>query len=243
MIRKQFLSMLALGVGLGAMMVVTSQPVNSVSTVQLRGSAGPAISLSSGSVQTLTVAPGTAGSSSVVVAADLVDFTETFNYGDLTTGDGTNSVATVSLRTRSNVPAHVTWSIPTYTSSTIQYNGVTLTGGAGSGGELTFITCGQTAVNPGTNGSTAGHSYSFGNGTTLAANLGATVGAAHVTTSPKFCSFASRASTSGSLASTDNWAQNGVSFTVPTGLVWSPTPGQASGNWAVDVQFAIWPGP
>jgi hypothetical protein len=230
----------------GGLFVYSSAPVNSVSNVVLNGSANSTLSLTAGDAaqSTLTSAPGIADGTFAPVATDTADgFTDTVNFGTLTNGDGTNSVARVAFRERGNTPCHVSCSVSAYTANNISYNGAALTGA--SAAELTFVQLGNGGgASAGANGSTAGFGYGarFTSGTdTLATLNGGTMGGV-VTTSDKFVSFTSKPSLAGGLSSADNYVEEYATFSVPTGFIWA-TNGAAPNNWSSTVQFAIFTGP
>jgi hypothetical protein len=79
---------------------------------------------------------------------------------------------------------------------------------------------------------------------TLAGMNGGTV-AAVGTTKQAVVAFTKKPSKKGSLITANNYVQTNVSFTMPTGFVWSPTsPSVNSGNgdFTLGVQFDVYPG-
>lgn len=229
--------LLAIGINYSA------NPVNSVSSVVITGSATSAFAISAGqpSATPLVSAPGITDASFTPVAADTADgFTETVNLGTLSNGNGTPSVATVAFRQRGNGPCHVGWSVSNYVASTIRYNANTLVGGTTS--ELDFITISNSAVTRGANGSTTGFSYQFASGTT-ANTIFPSISTVTAATPQRFCRFTSSPSAGGSLNAADNWVQDTAIFSIPTGAVWRPTTGQPTGSFSVTFQFGLFPGP
>lgn len=220
-------------------------PGETVSTVRLFGQTGIVVGLSAGSpaASSLVSAPGITDGALAVAAQDAADgFVDTVNFGTLTNGSGVNSVASIAVRERGNGPCHVSCSVSQFTANSIAYNGTPLTG---AGNELTFcgISAGPAAA--GNNGDMAGMSYGaqFSSGTGTLASLNAGLIAPVAANKNYFVNFTSRPSRNGGLGSGQNWVQNTAVFSIPTGFRWAPVLPAASGNFVVNVEFAIYPGP
>jgi hypothetical protein len=246
--KRQILTMLSGGTLLGALFVYTAPPVNSVSTVQLSGSAASSIALSAGNpvATPVTAAPGVTDTSSTVAAANTADgFNDTVNFGTLSNGDGSNEVATLSFRERGNATCHVSCSVSAYTANNIAYNGTPLVGSATSAAQLSFVTLGRVGATAGAQGNlgnvTYGSQFTSGTGTLASLNAG-TMGAV-ATGSAQFVTFSGPPSSAGGLTSATNWVEDTATFSVPTGMAWSPVGATAPFNWSTTVQFGIFPLP
>lgn len=243
---RKFISLVSVCASLAVAFFSTSTPVTSMGTLTLSGSASGAVGLFGSPTKSLTTAPGQTGTSIALdgdsPASPAANFTGSVNFGTLASGDGTSSVASFSLRERGNVKCHVSASVSSYTATNIAYNGTDLAGGDGS--ELTFVTLGSGAVTAGAQGDSAGHSYgSMFDGTHTLSELNSGTIAAVSSTDDQFASFSIKPSTSGSLASTGNYVQDTVTFSVPTGFVWAPSNDTGTGNFTIAVQFEIYTGP
>src|SRR6185437_10160870 len=86
----------------------TAIPAHTVSTVTLYGTATPSIGIAAGDPANASLTGGTgAGGTYSVNAMDTQNSVETFNFGTLSSGDGTNEVATMPMRIRGNAACHV----------------------------------------------------------------------------------------------------------------------------------------
>jgi hypothetical protein len=236
-----------IGVALAALVLlfVGAQSADCVSNVVLSGSVGDWAVISHGDPAScsLTNAPGIFDAGAVFNVNEAADgFTDRINYGTITNGNGTNSTANIALRQRGNGPCHVSCSVSSFTANNIAYNGSPLTG---LGTQLGFVRIGSGAVTAGARGNTTGFSYGgrFTSGTDTLATLNNGVIAAVNGSKDKFVSFTQAPSQNGNSTHPQNWVQDVVTFSVPTGWIWSvPNPGFAS-NWSVTVQFGIYGGP
>jgi hypothetical protein len=219
----------------------SSQHANTVSNVVLGGQASGFAALSGGNPAncSLVSAPGITDATTAFVATNAPDpFTDTINFGTLTNGNGTNSVATVAMRQRGNITCHVSCSVSSFTATNISYGGTTLVSGTGS--QLGFISLGSAAVTNGPQGNTTGFSYGgrFTSGTDTLATLNGGVVAAVNGSHDRFVSFTVQPSNNGTQVSPNNWVQDAVVFRIPTGMGWAPVAGGPS-NFSINVQFGI----
>jgi hypothetical protein len=244
---RKSMYMAALGTAFCAVFASTIQPVNSVSNVVLNGQAGTALALFAGAPNAtpLTSAPGISDGTFTPVAADTADgFTDTVNFGTLSNGDGTNSVARVAFRERGNAPCHVSCSVSAYTANNIAYNGTPLTGSAVNAAQLSFVSLGNIGMTAGGQGNSTGATYGarFTSGADTLATLNGGVIAAVATGKDQFVNLPNAPSRTGNLNSATNYVENTATFSVPTGFVWA-TNGAAPNNWSTTIQFMIYPNP
>ncbi len=243
---RKFLSLVSVAASLAVAFFSTSAPVTSIGTLTLSGSASGAVGLFGSPTKSLTTAPGQTGTSIALdgdsPAVPAGNFAGSVNYGALASGNGASSIASFSLRERGNVKCHVSASVSSYTATNISYDGTDLAGGDGA--ELTFVTLGNGTVTAGSNGNSSGHSYgTMFDGTHTLAELNSGTIAAVSDSADQFDSYSVKPSNSGSLASTDNYVQDTVTFAVPTGFIWAPTNDTGTGNFTIAVQFEIYTGP
>jgi hypothetical protein len=226
------------------LLFVAIAPADCTSNVVLGGSAAGWAILSAGNpaASSLVSAPGITNGSAVFAPTNTADgFTDTINFGTLSNGNGTESVASVALRQRGNMPCHVSCSVSTFTANNIAYNGTPLTG---AGSELSFVRLGAGAQTNGLLGNDSGFSYGgrFTSGSDTLATLNNGVIAPVNGSKDKFCSFTSAPSFLGGPTSILNYVQDVAVFRIPTGWVWSTT-GPAPNNWSVTLQFGIYANP
>lgn len=224
----------------------TSTPVTSMGTLTLTGSATGSVGFFGSPNKSLITVPGQTGTSisldNDTPSSPAQNFVGSVNFGTLGGGDGGNTVASFSMRERGNVKCHVSASVSSYTATNISFNGTALAGGDGS--ELTFVTLGSGAVTAGAQGNAAAHSYgAMFNGThTLNELNSGTIGPV-ATDKDEFDSYSSKPSLSGSLTTTNDYVEDTVTFTLPTGFVWSPTDDSGSGTFTITLQFEIYRDP
>jgi hypothetical protein len=150
------------------------------------------------------------------------------------------------LRERGNGICHVSASVSSYTATNISYNagsgGTQLSGATGS--ELTFVTLGNGNVTAGSAGNAGAHSYGakFQGASTLNQLNNGSVGPVS-TSSDEFASFSAPPSNSGNLTSTNNYVQDVVTFSIPTGFAWAPTNASGTGSFSLSIEFEIYTGP
>jgi hypothetical protein len=219
-------------------------PSSGVSNVVLGGTAAGFAVLSAGAPNAapLTSAPGITDGSFAPVAVETADgFTQTCDLGTLSNGDGSNSIARMSLRQRGNVPCHVSASVSTFTANNLAYNGTPLTG---QGSQLSFVQLGNMPVTSGNRGNTSGFSYGprFTSGTDTLATLNGGLVAAVTGSKDTFASFSVPPSLNGNSNHPQNWVEDTATFAVPTGFVWSPT-GPGPNNFSITIQFGVYAGP
>jgi hypothetical protein len=235
----------------GLIFFAATTPAGSNGTITLSGQASGVVGLYGSPTSSVTTAPGQTGASITldgdVPANPAGDFTGAVDFGNLSAGDGTPSVASFSFRERGNVQCHVSTSVSAYTATNLSYNGgsgsTPLSGATGT--ELTFVKLGNGAVTAGANGASGNHSYGpkFTSGTDTLATLNSGAIGSVSTSSDEFATFSAPPSNSGNLTSVDNYVQDTVTFSVPTGFVWAPTNNSGTGTFSVSVQFEIYTGP
>ncbi len=243
--KRRYLSVLATALCLVGVFFYTSTPVTSMGTLTLSGSASGAVGLFGSPTKSLTTAPGQTGTSIALdgdtPATPAANFVGSVNFGTLASGDGTDSVASFSLRERGNVKCHVSASVSSYTATNLSYDGTALAGGDGA--ELTFVTLGNGAVTAGAQGNSSGHSYgTLFDGTHTLDELNTGTIAPVATGKDDFDSYSVKPSNSGSLSSATNYVQDTVTFAVPTGFVWAPTDDTGTGTFTIAIQFEIYVG-
>jgi hypothetical protein len=226
-----------------------AEPVTSMGTITLSGSASGLMGFFSGSYCTITSAPGQTGASISEDAPQMInpppDFVGAAQFGNLAGGDGSPSVATFSFRECSNVACHTSASVASYTATNLSYNS-----GSGSrqlqgnASELSFVTLGNGAVTAAQYGNAGGHSYGskFQGTATLNALNSGSIGPVS-STDDEFDSFSSPPSNSGNFTSGNNYVQDSVTFSVPTGFVWSPSDNTSTGSFSLALQFEIYASP
>lgn len=215
-------------------------PSHGVSTVTLYGSATSHIALTAGAPSNAAFSGGTgAGGTYSVSSVDTQNSVDTYNFGTLSAGDGTNEIATVPLRVRGNTKVHISWMITSYSASHVSYGGTALTGSSASSSQLSFITLGTKPMTEGSRGDLIGATYqaSFLAGKTINQANGGVIAPVVTTADEKLASFTRKPSRSGNLTNPNNWVEVYPTFSVPTGLQWQPT--GSSPNWSIVVSFIL----
>ena len=211
------------------MLCCATSPTNSLGSITFNGSTAAVVGLFAGTPGTLASAPGVGGSG-VVAASDSPGnpapaFNTTFNLGTLDTGDGTNSVATLPLRVRGNVPCHISASVISSTpTANLRYAGVNQTPLL-LAQRFRLGTSGAPVA--GGTGNAVGAVYGprFTSGIDTLRTLNGGVFGAVATGSDKVASFPNAPSLSGNLTTATNYVQVSPTFSVPTGAAWSATGG------------------
>ncbi len=233
----------------GGLLYAGSEPAHSVvvSTITLNGQAAGLLALdgSGAGATDCTATGGTgAGASWTVVPTDLAaNANGTFNFGTLSSGDGTLLTAQLGLRVRANSPCHIT-AVCNQAASVIPaapnlvYQGTNLTTAATLAASIGIANT-VAALSGGARANVGAYSSAgsiFTGANTLATLTNA---AAPLTASTLFCSFTAAPSTGGTLVSNDNYVQVYPLFTTNTGLAWGTSTGAASTPFTQSVVFGL----
>jgi hypothetical protein len=169
------------------------------------------------------------------------NFVGTINVGELMRTDGP-CVLSLSFKSRANTRCHIAASVTSYSATNLAFNGKPLTSGLAT--DLSFIGIGCGTVTAGSNGDSSGHCYGpkFDSGTETLADLNnARIGPV-CEGSDSFASFSKKPSRAANLGCSNNYVEDTATFTIPTGLLWEPINGAASGNFSISIQFELLPG-
>jgi hypothetical protein len=245
-LQQDFLRLAVILAGLTLLLFSTSTPVTSMGTITLTGSATGSVGFFGSPNKSLITVPGQTGTSisldSDTPSSPAQNFVGSVNFGTLGGGNGGNSIASFSMRERGNTKCHVSASVSSYTATNISYDGTALAGGDAA--ELTFVTLGNGPVTAGAQGNPAAHSYgAMFDGTHTLAELNSGTIAPVATGKDEFDSYSSKPSLSGTLVTANDYVEDTVTFTVPTGFVWSPTDDSGTGTFTIAVQFEIYRDP
>ncbi len=224
----------------------TSEPAHSgvTSAINLNGSASGVLSLDGSSAVYCTQSGGAGtGASWTAVPVDGGSPNGTFNFGTLSSGDGTLLTAQFAVRIRGNSTCHLTAVCNQATTvvpaaPNLMYAGVNITNAALLAGTIRL----NNTVPPRAAGALADASaYSsagsvFTSGNTLASLTNA---AAPLTGSSLFCSFTSAPSLGGTTTGTNNYVEVYPLFTTNTGLAWGTSTGTASTGFTQTVVLGL----
>lgn len=169
------------------------------------------------------------------------NFVGTINIGELMRADGP-CVVSLSFKSRANTRCHIAASVSSYTATNLAFKGKQLTPGMCR--DLAFIGIGCGNVSAGSSGDSSGHCYGpkFNCGTETLADLNnGTIGPVGEG-SDHFATFTKKPSRSANLQCANNYVEDTATFSIPTGFVWQPINGAATGNFSISIQFELLPG-
>lgn len=232
----------------GGLLYAGSEPAHSgvTSTITLNGQAAGLLALDgSGSGATnCTTSGGTgAGAAWTSLPTDGGTPDGTFNFGTLSSGDGTLLTCQLGLRVRANSPCHVV-AVCNQAASVVPaapnlvYQGTTLSSAATLAASIGLAN----TVAPLSGGALANvSSYSSAGSVFTGSNTLATLtnAATPLTGSSLFCSFTTAPSIGGTLTSSTNYVQVYPLFTTNTGLAWGTSTGAASTAFTQSVVFGL----
>ena len=233
----------------GGLLYAGSEPAHSgvSSTITLAGAAAGILALDgsgNGAADCTQSGGAGAGASWTTTPTDQGSANGTFNFGTLSSGDGSVLTAQLGLRVRANSKCHVnascnqaTISIPAAPAN-YTYKGTQITSNALLASTIGIANT-VAAISGGVKGDVTAYSSagSVFTGANTLANL--TNAAAPLTGSTQFCSFTKAPSTGGSASSGNNYVEVYPLFTTETGLSWGVDDGTAPAPFSVNVIFGL----
>lgn len=223
---------------------IQSTPADCICTVTFSAIVNETVGLFGSPSASLTTAPGQVGANIVedndAPADPAAPFAATVNFGNLSHGDGSNTVARIGLRARGDTACHISCSVSTFTASNVRFERQNVT----SLTDMTMANIGTEPIAVGANGNASTHSYDpfWSTGTNTLANMNGGVVSAVDSAKQKVCSFSDAPSASGNLTSPDNYVESHVTVSLPTGFKWSAAPGTGQGTFSATLQFEIYTG-